>query len=438
MVTGILIIITFLVFSVLTALRKINAIYALILMAVFIAILGGMPFLAETSIMSTVLVDGTLMLSSTVFLIIIAAWLSQVMFRTGISNTIIKKAAELGGDNPIILTIVLSAACVFLFTALFGTGAAMMLGTIVLPILLTIGVPPVKAVSIFLATMGIGFGINVPNMAPILNITDTVPRDLLGAGIVIMITGTGYLLWLMWTVFRKGARKFAFASPVEEISNSTEEFVETQKTVKGVRGFLACLTPILLVILVYAFEIPPLACFYLGIVWVIIMTFDGKYTKYFDMLTGSFYAGTKDAGPPIAICLGIGMALKAMMFTGTQDALVPLLKIIIPTAPVALAIFMAIGSPLNLYRGPFSLWGLGSGFMGVMLLIGGIPEAAIAALFLTQMRWGNVCDATGTITVWSSNFVGSDPVTISNVNFVSNYITQIIALPIVVYLYMVV
>ncbi len=434
MVIGILVIITFLVFAALIAFRKIPAMYALPMMAIVIAVLARMPFMGETSIIDTVVVGGTSYLQGTVFLILVACWLSQVMYNTGVTNTIIKKAAELGGDKPVIITTLLLIACIFIFTSLFGTGAAMMVGTIVLPILLSIGVPPVKAANFFLSTMAIGFGINVPNMAPILAITGNEPRDLIGAGIVIMITGSMLLGWQMWTVFRKDARKFAFAAEVTE--SSEEPLYETQKTVKGIRGLLACLTPIVIVVLTYFFNIAPLACFYIGVIWIIAMTFDGNYKKYVNMLTTSFYDGTKDAGPPLAICIGIGMVLRAMTFQGTQDALLPIISRIIPSGAIAMAVFMVVLAPLNLYRGPLSIYGLGSGLMAVMLTAGSLPATALAALFLTQMRWSNEACPTGTVTVWSSNFVGSDPVTVANKVFIPNWVVQAVALTIVTFMYM--
>lgn len=79
-------------------------------------------------------------LAGTYVAILFSCWLSRILYRTGVSATIIKKAAELGGDKPFIVSLLLCVASVFLFTVLYGTGAVAMVGAIVLPIMLSVGV----------------------------------------------------------------------------------------------------------------------------------------------------------------------------------------------------------------------------------------------------------------------------------------------------------
>jgi hypothetical protein len=436
MLSGVLIVITFFVFAVLIAAKKLSAMFALPVMSIIIALISRMPLMGDNGIVNAVLVSGTSYLQGTVFLILIACWLSQLMYNTGVTNTIIKKAAELGGDKPVVITALLLAACVFLFTSLFGTGAAMMVGTIVLPLLISVGVPQVKAINFFMTTLAIGFGINASNMAPILDITKVVPRDLLKAGIVIMVCGTLFLIWQVYTTFAKSGKKYAFAAPVNSTDMGEEGKFESQKNVSGIRGFLACMTPLLIVLLTMVFRIPPLVCFYAGVLWVFVMTFNFKYKKYMNMLTLSFYDACRDAAPPIGICLGIGMVLKAMTHPSTQEMLVPLMNAIMPSTTLALIIFMVVLAPLNLYRGPLSIFGLGSGLLVVMMATGKIPALVLAALFLTQMRWSNEACPTSTIIVWGSNFVGTDPVTAANKVFFPNWIVSAVALTAVTVLYM--
>ncbi len=89
-------------------------------------------------------------MSAAIMAVIFGAWLGQLMNRTGVTETIIKKSAELGGDRPMIVTLVMVVAVAILFTTLAGLGSIIMVGSIVLPILISVGVPAMSAACIFL------------------------------------------------------------------------------------------------------------------------------------------------------------------------------------------------------------------------------------------------------------------------------------------------
>lgn len=72
---------------------------------------------------------------------IFGAWLGQLMNKTGVTENIIKKSAELGGDRPLVVTLIMVVATAVLFTTLSGLGSIIMVGSIVLPILISVGVP---------------------------------------------------------------------------------------------------------------------------------------------------------------------------------------------------------------------------------------------------------------------------------------------------------
>ena len=99
MVVGIIIVAIFLVMAVLMMLKKIPAVLALPLMAVLIGVAAGLPMTGEEGILTHVLSKGALKLSGTYVAILFSCWLSQILYRTGVTDTIIKKAAELGGDK---------------------------------------------------------------------------------------------------------------------------------------------------------------------------------------------------------------------------------------------------------------------------------------------------------------------------------------------------
>ena len=130
MVTGGLVVVIFVVIAALMISKKLPTVLALPLMAVLIAIVAGLPLKGDEGILTFVISQGSLKLAGTYVAILFSCWLSRILYRTGVSATIIKKAAELGGDKPFIVSLLLCVASVFLFTVLYATGAVAMVGAI--------------------------------------------------------------------------------------------------------------------------------------------------------------------------------------------------------------------------------------------------------------------------------------------------------------------
>ena len=137
--------------------RALPALLAVPLMALGIVAVAG----AGLAGLATTIVDGTARLAPVIVTVIFGALLSRVTLATGIAETIVAYAAEFGGDRPAVLALALSAAVAVLFTSLTGLGAIVMVGSIVLPIMLTVGVPRATAATLFLLAFALGFVFNV-------------------------------------------------------------------------------------------------------------------------------------------------------------------------------------------------------------------------------------------------------------------------------------
>ena len=169
MLQGILIIVVFLVIAALMMTKKIPTLLALPLMAVIICIIAGVPAVgtdAEGNAigwLQTVVENGTVRMGSAIMAVIFGAWLGQLMNKTGVTENIIKKSAELGGDRPLVVTLIMVVAVAILFTTLSGLGSIIMVGSIVLPILVSVGVPAISAACIFLMAFTTGLTFNIAN-----------------------------------------------------------------------------------------------------------------------------------------------------------------------------------------------------------------------------------------------------------------------------------
>ena len=101
---------------------------------------------------------------STLVNVIFGAWFGRVILQTGIASTLIKKTTEMGGDRPAITCILLSIVTTAIFSSLFGAGAVVAIGVIVLPILISLGIPKKCAIVSYTLSIGAGMFIN-----PVLN-----------------------------------------------------------------------------------------------------------------------------------------------------------------------------------------------------------------------------------------------------------------------------
>ena len=71
--------------------------------------------------------------------------------------------AWLGGDRPLVVTLIMVVASAVLFTTLSGLGSIIMVGSIVLPILISVGVPAMSAACIFLMVFTCGLTFSIAN-----------------------------------------------------------------------------------------------------------------------------------------------------------------------------------------------------------------------------------------------------------------------------------
>lgn len=387
---GIGILVIFLVFAALMISGRLPALLALPLMALAIAVVSGIP---GSEIVKSVIEGGVTRLSGAYISVIFGAMLGQIMMTTGITEKIIKKAAELGGENSLLVSIIMSAATALLFSTLSGLGAVIMVGTIALPILASAGVPAIVAAGSFLLSIGVGMAINLTNWAYWTTLTNIQLSDIKGFSlIVVALTALTTLIYLVVELRRsKGVRRAAWAMPAA-----------AEESRKNVPWF-ALLTPLIPLVLVLGFKLPIVTAFLCGILYALLTT-SRSLAQFVNMATRSAYNGMFDAAPAVMLMVVIGMVLNAVMHPTVATALSETLKAILPTSSVAYVLFFSLLAPLALYRGPMNMWGLGSGVVSLLASLGILSPLAVTAGFLATERMQVIGDPTNTHNVWVANF----------------------------------
>ena len=404
MLQGTLIIVAFVIIAALLMTKKIPTLLALPLMAVVICVIAGVPAVGTNADgvaigwLQTVLEAGTVRMGAAIMAVIFGAWLGELMNKTGVTETIIKKSAELGGDRPLIVTLIMSAAVAVLFTTLNGLGSIIMVGSIVLPILISVGVPAMSAACIFLMAFTCGLTFNIANWKSFSGIFSLEIPQIQSFAIYMLVATVIATLILIVVEFKKNGVKFAFSAPVEEAES---------KQVAGVRGTLAMLTPIIPIILVAVFKFPVCPAFIAGIIWILIFT-SKNFSKAMNLLVKTCYDGITNSGPAVILMIGIGILYLAVTHSMVKEVLNPFLLAVVPQGKLGYIIFFSLLAPLALYRGPMNLFGLGSGIAALVIGLNTLSPLAVMAAFLAAERIQGCGDPTNTQNVWTANFCEVD------------------------------
>jgi hypothetical protein len=446
----------FLIMAVLMFLRKLPAIIALPIMAVLIALTGGVS-LQDT--VRYVIGAGSLKLSTAYTISIFGSMLSVLLQKTGVAENFIKKGAELSGDNPWIIAVVMLSLIILLFSTLGGLGAIIMVATIVLPIMSSVGIGPLTTVGIFLFGLSIGGILNVGNWAVYISVMGlTVEQIRPFALIMFTVSFIAALIYITVQLYRDGhsldlrriiTRNIIVLSilslmlyiyfglldgssrdAVSAVISSGGSAVKWLITAAISALFLTAVVRLvlkkneqtqevhwitmfaptipLMLILLYGLDF--IASFVVGLLFTYIATYKKGRLNVFIQ---SMFEGGAVVMPAVALMFGIGMLLVAIMGPGTPvDAypegwpvlriLKPLMLAVVPSNPLEYVLIFTLAAPLALYRGPLNVWGMGYGLAAVFLA-SGLPAGAVMGLLLGVGHIQGVSDPTNTQNVWLAN-----------------------------------
>ena len=410
MVQGILIIVFMLAIMALMVTRKIPTVVALIVLSIGICLIGGVPAVgvnadgAKIGFLDTVIVSGATKLSTNIMIAVFAGWLGSVMDVTGITKTMIKKGAELGGDKTLVVTLILFAICSLLFSVIVGLGGAIMIGTIMIPILLAVGVDKLTAAGVLLFSYGVGNTFSLSTTNNYASITtasfEMVYQYSLILAALAAVAGVAFIV----VRYKTAGKKFAFSAPASE-----EEVDDSVYQIKGVAGALAILSPVLPILLVVLGKIDTIPALRISVVWATLWTcWKAGYKRTMNMLVKTFADGFSKTASAAILMIAIGMLLNAVNQPAVSSALEPFMQAIIPKGRVGVILFFALLAPLSMYRGPLNLWGMGAGLAALMVGLGLLPAPAIMAGFVGVAVMQVICCPTNTHNVWASGYVSED------------------------------
>ncbi|MGN0084905.1 MAG: hypothetical protein ACI38S_04885 [Atopobiaceae bacterium] len=374
--------------------KKLPAILALPLMGILIAAVAGVPFVsadADTqSITDFVLSKGAVKLAGTISVTIFGAIFAKAIQKEGISDAIIRKAAELAGDKPTAIALALTAAIAIIFTAMSGAGPVIMVSQIAIPLFLSAGIEPVVAASLILFGLNIGLLFNVSQYQLYV---DTIGMDMnvilstsAVMGVICVIVTIIYIV--VNTRSAKKSAAWAAKAPAKTDVNP-----------------VALIMPLVPIVLVFFLKWNAETALLISIIVTVLIT---KPKEAVQVLSSSVVEGIKDVAGVIGLMMGIGILLNGVSATQTSSLMQPIISAIVPSNPIVYVILFTILSPLALYRGPLNMYGLGSGLAKIMVAAGTLSASAVGMALRSTSVVQCVSDPTNTQNVIVADYANVD------------------------------
>lgn len=388
-----------LVFFVLVGLmmtRKVPTIIALPIMAIAISLIAGITLISndaeQFTVVKDVLESGSMRMATAISGLIFGSLFGKVLSKVGVTETIIKKAAEMAGDKALPIALSFLVVCSVIFAASNGLGMVILVGTIIIPIMISAGLSPMVSGIVLLLANGIGVTFSVSTLAVYIDVLGLKLSEVTSyswlVGIPLIIVS---IIMVVYYVHFSGKRRKAWAMPAKKGRN-------------GQVRSIALISPIVPVVLVFAFQVPLVAAIIAGIIVTLILS---TPKNPIHVVSSAFVEGIQDVAGAAGLMIGIGMLLNAVMSAEVSSILQPAISMMIPKNQLMFVLIFGLLSPLAIYRGPLNVWGLGSGIISLLVAGGMNPIAAMVALRLDS-NVQSICDPTNSHNVWVSDFIKTD------------------------------
>ena len=392
MLTGLLLLVAFLI-VVAAIVRGQSPIIMLLLLAIVWALLAGIGI---NDIQAKILQGGGVQYASSVIIIAFGAWFAQVLIQTGIAESVIRSAAELAGDRPMVTALVINLVTALLFMGMYGVGAAIAIGVVAIPIMMSQGIPARVAAPAF--TMGVGAGMfvnpalfgtfkplfpGIQYQAPWLNLWA------IGMGVYVLCA------WLMiWLNLRKlGLRHAASVDTAAPAPRKRTPYYT----------YVIPLVPVLMIIVLKWSIIPT---FLVSIVLALALTWkDRSLQGHLNLFNKTFYDAFPDIATIAALWIICGMIIATSQTPEVAAALKPIFGPILPHTTLQTAVFFGVlGGIGSIYRGPLVVIGTGAALLSILLSNNEIPVPYLYALWLAPTVMQGSVDPTNSWTLWTIGY----------------------------------
>lgn len=391
-----------------------NLMIGFIVMALLWVIIGRVPYMTAITDVFEKSVENY---GATIGVIIFGSWFGRVLVDTGVAGAIIKKTVELGGDKPLITTILLSWATTFIFTGAFGVGSVMAIGVIILPILFSIGVPKKIAVASYTMSIAAGMYLNMGYVKQIQALFPGINYDSSYIKVAFILTGVHLAVILAFILFSFATKK---------ISRAWTAPSQSEEIPGGNLSSIVFLIPAIPIALIVALKWQPIPALIVAMCIALLVSGNFKsYKKATNIIQKTLYDGIADVG------LLIGMLFAIVMFSSAAGKVShifgAMIGNVIPTKPLMLAIAFGIFAPFALFRGPLMVFGAGGATLAILLGLNIFePKFLFALIMIPPVAMvANTCP-TQSWSMWAINYSKLSPKEYLKTGLVWSWILMII------------
>lgn len=362
--------------------------------------------------------------------IFFGAFFGRVLIDTGIAATLIRKVVELGGDKPRVTMSLLCVVTAIIFTSMTGIGPVISIAVIVLPIMLSLGIPAPIALFSFMGSIMAGIFGNIVNFKQYQAIFATAEKSyasydynayfnfgMIGMGVSLLV------VLVVANVFmnRKKLTR-AWAATADE--GSTKD-----------APAISWISIILPVVGVVAFKIPIIFGFVFSALFALLTCgkLKGGFSNVSRMLSKQFSDGAIDVAPMIGFLLTLAMFNNAATYASPYFK--TLLNGVMPTSALLLCIVFAILTPLGFFRGPMNLVGSGSAILAVVVSIAAWPVQFLYPLFAVTTVAPQHLDVTQSWVAWGFGYTKVPARDYMKMSIPTGWIIGIILCAIVFFMY---
>ena len=314
------------------------------------------------------------------------AWFGRVLMETGIASTLIRKTVELGGDKPMVTIALLNIVTALIFTAMTGAGPVIAIGVIVLPIMMSLGVPKAIAMFSFMESVAAGIYLNPVNFAQYRAFfidVDEMPNFTLGwyagkwgyAALIISVVVTTILAGFF---LKKSKTSHAWAAQTRGASEQKDAPLYT------------LILPIVPVVLKIWLDFSVIGGFVIAGFAALFLCgkMKGSFKENCQLVNKLYYDGVVDTAPLV------GFLLTLPMFNTCASYASPYFKEVLggimPTNEYVVCALFAALSILGFFRGPLTLYGCGAATLGVLSAVGHFSVPFLFCVFTIPATTVNV------------------------------------------------
>lgn len=344
--------------------------------------------------------------------IFFGAFFGRVLMDTGIAATLIRKVVELGGDKPRITMTLLCIITAVIFTSMTGIGPVISIAVIVLPILLSLGIPSPIAMFAFMGSIMAGIFANIVNFKQYQAMLVTANKaydsytynNYFQFGIIAMVVALVVVMIVANLAVGRKKTSYAWAASVNEFQNESGSGKNMENA--PAISWVSVILPVLLVIVL---NVPIILAFLIASAYALLTCrkLKGGFTPVCRMLAKQFADGAVDVAPMI------GFLLTLSMFNNAAVLAVPYFKTllggVIPTSALMLCVVFAILTPLGFFRGPMNLVGCGAALLALVVSIADWPIQFLYPLFAVTTIAPEHLDITQSWVAWGFGYTKVRP-----------------------------